>query len=174
MRVGRLLVGWPGRIPASCASVSIDPGQPGVAGPADSEHAAQAQAGVASAEQPGTGPRGECQSRARARCLGQENLKLELELQVDSHSEVGRPSPAGSLGTGPELAEAAKRCVAALGLDIVWDTVEAGTAAIEKYKIPLPENVIESISKNKVALKGPITTPVGTGFRLFARLLSPW
>ena len=62
--------------------------------------------------------------------------------------------------TGPELAEAAKRCVAALGLDIQWDVVDAGTAAIEKYKTPLPEHVIESIAKNKIALKGPITTPV--------------
>jgi len=68
-------------------------------------------------------------------------------------------------GTGPELAEAAKRCVAALGVDITWDVVEAGTAAIEKYNTPLPENVIESVAKNKIALKGPITTPVGTGFR---------
>ncbi len=68
-------------------------------------------------------------------------------------------------GTGPELAEAAKRCVAALGIDITWDLVEAGYSAIEKYKTPLPENVIESISKNKIALKGPITTPVGAGFR---------
>ncbi len=68
-------------------------------------------------------------------------------------------------GTGPELAEAAKRCVAALGIDITWDLVEAGYSAIEKYKTPLPENVIESISRNKIALKGPITTPVGAGFR---------
>ncbi len=68
-------------------------------------------------------------------------------------------------GTGPELAEAAKRCVAALGIDIAWDVVEAGSEAIEKYKTPLPENVIESVKKNKIALKGPITTPVGTGFR---------
>ncbi|MDD5428590.1 MAG: isocitrate/isopropylmalate dehydrogenase family protein [Candidatus Omnitrophica bacterium] len=68
-------------------------------------------------------------------------------------------------GTGPELAEAAKRCVAATGVDIAWDVVEAGTAALEKYKTPLPENVVESIAKNKIALKGPITTPVGTGFR---------
>ncbi len=68
-------------------------------------------------------------------------------------------------GTGPELAESAKRCVAALGVDITWDVVEAGESAIEKYETPLPENVIESIKKNKVALKGPITTPVGTGFR---------
>ncbi|MDD5136077.1 MAG: isocitrate/isopropylmalate dehydrogenase family protein [Candidatus Omnitrophica bacterium] len=68
-------------------------------------------------------------------------------------------------GTGPELAEAAKRCIEALGVDIVWDVVCAGTAAIEKYKTPLPESVIESVARNKVALKGPITTPVGTGFR---------
>ena len=68
-------------------------------------------------------------------------------------------------GTGPELAKAAQRCVEALGIDIAWDVVEAGTSAIEKYKTPLPESVIESINKNRVALKGPITTPVGTGFR---------
>jgi isocitrate dehydrogenase (NAD+) len=68
-------------------------------------------------------------------------------------------------GTGPELAEAAKKCVAAVGVDIQWDVVEAGEGAIERYKTPLPENVIESINKNKVALKGPITTPIGTGFR---------
>ena len=68
-------------------------------------------------------------------------------------------------GTGPELVEAAKRCIAALGLDIQWDVVEAGESVIAKYKTPLPENVIESIRKNKVALKGPITTPVGSGFR---------
>ena len=54
-------------------------------------------------------------------------------------------------GTGPELVEAAKRCVAALGIDIAWDVVEAGDAAIKKYKTPLPEHVIESIRKNKVA-----------------------
>jgi len=68
-------------------------------------------------------------------------------------------------GTGPELAEAAKRCIAALGLDVQWDVVDAGESAIAKYKTPLPENVIESIRKNRVALKGPITTPVGSGFR---------
>lgn len=68
-------------------------------------------------------------------------------------------------GTGPELAEAARRCVDALGVGISWEVVEAGECAIEKYKTPLPEQVIESIRRNKVALKGPITTPVGTGFR---------
>ena len=68
-------------------------------------------------------------------------------------------------GTGPELADAARRCVDALGLDIEWEMMDAGEAAIEKYKTPLPDNVLDSIRKNKIALKGPITTPVGTGFR---------
>ena len=68
-------------------------------------------------------------------------------------------------GTGPELAEAAKRCVDALGLDIGWDVMEAGEACIEKYKTPLPDATLESIRKNKLALKGPITTPIGGGFR---------
>lgn len=68
-------------------------------------------------------------------------------------------------GTGPELAEAARRCVDALGLDIAWEVMEAGQDCIEKYKTPLPETTLESIRKNKIALKGPITTPVGKGFR---------
>jgi isocitrate dehydrogenase (NAD+) len=68
-------------------------------------------------------------------------------------------------GTGPELATAARRCIDALGLDIKWEVVEAGVSAIEKYKTPLPDHALESIKKNKVAIKGPITTPIGTGFR---------
>jgi len=68
-------------------------------------------------------------------------------------------------GIGPELADAAKKCVDALSLDVKWDIMEAGIGAIEKYKTPLPEHTLDSIRKNKVAIKGPITTPVGTGFR---------
>ena len=68
-------------------------------------------------------------------------------------------------GIGPELADAAKRCVDALSLDIKWDSCEAGSGAIEKYKTPLPAHTLDSIRKNKVAIKGPITTPIGTGFR---------
>ena len=68
-------------------------------------------------------------------------------------------------GIGPELADAAKRCVDALSLDIKWDIMDAGLGAIEKYKTPLPAHTLDSIRKNKVAIKGPITTPVGTGFR---------
>ncbi len=68
-------------------------------------------------------------------------------------------------GTGPELAEAAKRCVDALGLDIKWEVMEVGESAIKKFNTPLPNEVLESIKKNKIALKGPITTPIGSGFR---------
>ena len=68
-------------------------------------------------------------------------------------------------GTGPELAEATRRCVDALNVGIEWETVEAGECALEKYKTPLPDNALESIKRNKVAIKGPITTPIGTGFR---------
>lgn len=68
-------------------------------------------------------------------------------------------------GTGPELAEAARRCVDALDVGVEWEVMEAGECAVGKYKTPLPDNVIESIRRNKIALKGPITTPVGTGFR---------
>lgn len=68
-------------------------------------------------------------------------------------------------GTGPELADATRRCVDALGLDIKWDVLEAGECVMEKLKTPLPQDVLDSIEKNKVAIKGPITTPVGTGFR---------
>jgi len=68
-------------------------------------------------------------------------------------------------GIGPELADAAKRCVDALSLDIKWDSCEAGMGTIEKYKTPLPAHTLDSIRKNKVAIKGPITTPVGKGFR---------
>lgn len=68
-------------------------------------------------------------------------------------------------GIGPEVAQAAKKCVEATGIDIEWEELEAGEASIGKYGTPLPEPTIASIRKNKVALKGPITTPIGGGFR---------
>jgi len=68
-------------------------------------------------------------------------------------------------GIGPEVSSAAKRCIEATGVKIDWEEVVAGEAALSKYGDVLPENVIESIKKNKVALKGPIITPIGTGFR---------
>lgn len=68
-------------------------------------------------------------------------------------------------GIGPELTRAMTRVVEATGVDIAWDLAEAGAGVMEKYGTPLPAHVLDSIRANKVAIKGPITTPVGTGFR---------
>jgi len=68
-------------------------------------------------------------------------------------------------GTGPEISAATVRVVEATGVNIEWDIVNAGAEVYEKEGTVLPDNVIESLKKNKVGLKGPITTPIGTGFR---------
>lgn len=68
-------------------------------------------------------------------------------------------------GIGPEITEAAKRCIEATSVKITWEEVIAGQAALDKFGDVLPQNVLESIKKNKVALKGPIITPVAGGFR---------
>jgi isocitrate dehydrogenase (NAD+) len=68
-------------------------------------------------------------------------------------------------GIGPEVIQAAKRCIEATGVKVVWEEVFAGQVAQDKYGEILPKNVLESIKKNKVALKGPIITPIGEGFR---------
>jgi len=68
-------------------------------------------------------------------------------------------------GIGPEITQAAKIAIEATGIEINWETVNAGSDCIETEGTPLPEKVLESIRKNRVALKGPITTPIGTGFR---------
>ncbi|TMK51130.1 MAG: isocitrate/isopropylmalate dehydrogenase family protein [Actinobacteria bacterium] len=68
-------------------------------------------------------------------------------------------------GVGPELSEATRRVLEGTGVEFEWDVQEAGADVMDKYGTPLPEPVLESIRKNKVAIKGPITTPIGTGFR---------
>ena len=68
-------------------------------------------------------------------------------------------------GIGPELAEAARRVLDASGVAFEWEVQDAGEGVMAKYGTPLPEHVLESIRRNKIALKGPITTPVGAGFR---------
>ena len=69
-------------------------------------------------------------------------------------------------GTGPEIAEATRRVLEATGVELDWDVQEAGADVMERYGgNPLPDTVLESIKRNGVAIKGPITTPVGTGFR---------
>jgi isocitrate dehydrogenase (NAD+) len=68
-------------------------------------------------------------------------------------------------GTGPEVTEAARRVLEATGINFHWEIAYAGANAQEKFGTPLPDSVFDSIRKNKVALKGPVTTPVGSGFR---------
>ncbi|HEV2765213.1 MAG TPA: isocitrate dehydrogenase (NAD(+)) [Pyrinomonadaceae bacterium] len=67
-------------------------------------------------------------------------------------------------GIGPEVSSAVVRIIEAAGADIQWETHYAGAQALEKFGNTLPEELLESIRRNKVALKGPITTPVGKGF----------
>jgi isocitrate dehydrogenase (NAD+) len=68
-------------------------------------------------------------------------------------------------GVGPELSEATRRVLEATGVGFDWDVQHAGADVMDEFGTPLPEPVLESIRRNGVAIKGPITTPVGTGFR---------
>ena len=68
-------------------------------------------------------------------------------------------------GIGPEVAEATRRVLEATGVKFQWDTVIIGSQAQDKFGTPLPDQALQSIRKNKVAIKGPVTTPIGTGFR---------
>src|SRR6059036_1454852 len=68
-------------------------------------------------------------------------------------------------GVGPELSEATRRVLEATGVAFDWDVQEAGADVMDRYGTPLPQHVLDSIRLNKVAIKGPITTPVGGGFR---------
>jgi len=68
-------------------------------------------------------------------------------------------------GIGPEITNATLRVLDASGARLEWDRQEAGVAALERHQTPLPEATLDSIRENRVALKGPLTTPVGVGFR---------
>ena len=68
-------------------------------------------------------------------------------------------------GTGPELTEATRRVLEATGVELEWDVRQAGVDVMEEAGTPLPEETLASVKENGVALKGPITTPIGTGFR---------
>jgi isocitrate dehydrogenase (NAD+) len=68
-------------------------------------------------------------------------------------------------GTGPELTEATRRVLEATGVALEWDVRQAGVDVMEETGTPLPEETLASVKENRVALKGPITTPIGTGFR---------
>jgi isocitrate dehydrogenase (NAD+) len=68
-------------------------------------------------------------------------------------------------GIGPDLTDSVKQVIGALDVGIEWEIAEAGEAVMDREGTPLPDSVLESIRRNKVAIKGPLTTPVGTGFR---------
>ena len=68
-------------------------------------------------------------------------------------------------GIGPEISEAVLRIIDSAGIKINWDVQTAGADVIDTEGVPLPERVIESVKKNKIALKSPVTTPIGKGFR---------
>ena len=68
-------------------------------------------------------------------------------------------------GIGPEVADAMRLVVEATGADVEWVVEEAGAAVLEREGMPLPDRVLEQIERSRVAIKGPVTTPVGTGFR---------
>jgi len=68
-------------------------------------------------------------------------------------------------GIGPEVTDAAVTVLEATGVKFEWEKMDAGEAAIKQYGTPLPEMVLDSLRKNKVGLKGPVTTPIGSGFR---------
>src|SRR6266436_8447137 len=68
-------------------------------------------------------------------------------------------------GVGPEVSEATRRVLEATGVEFEWDVRNAGLGVMEKYGTPMPDHVLESIRRNKVAIKGPLTTPIGKGIR---------
>jgi isocitrate dehydrogenase (NAD+) len=68
-------------------------------------------------------------------------------------------------GIGPDITKATLHVLAAVGVDIEWETKQAGVAAVQEFHTPIPEATLASIRTNKLALKGPLTTPIGTGFR---------
>ena len=68
-------------------------------------------------------------------------------------------------GVGPEVTDATRRVLSALGIEFEWEIGIVGETAQQRFGTPLPDKVLESIKKNRVALKGPVTTPIGTGFR---------
>jgi isocitrate dehydrogenase (NAD+) len=92
------------------------------------------------------------------------NSEGSLKLIVPKRNEIQRVTLIPGDGIGPEVSAAAVKVIDAAGANLEWETVEAGIGVVEKYGKPLPDHVIETIKKNKVALKGPLTTIVGKGF----------
>src|SRR5262245_47630546 len=88
---------------------------------------------------------------------------------MSSDERVGGGAPRVTLipgdGIGPEVTEAALAVLAAAGVEIAWERVEAGADVVAKYGTPVPESALHSIRTHGIALKGPIGTPIGGGFK---------
>ncbi len=82
-----------------------------------------------------------------------------------SNSDLHKVTVIPGDGIGPEVTNAARKIIESTGVKIEWEEVTAGYQAVEKYKTVLPDIVFDSIKRNKVALKGPVGTPIGEGFR---------
>src|SRR6266581_1539673 len=94
--------------------------------------------------------------------LTPEIYRPQLESRAVAHEVTLIPGD----GTGPELTDATRRVLEATGVELEWDVQDAGADVMEQYGgNPLPEHVLDSITRTGVALKGPITTPVGGAFR---------
>src|SRR5437016_6546616 len=106
----------------------------------------------------------------RARRADPARARFELRAKMLPHTE-GAAAMAYRVtfipgdGVGPELSEATRRVLEGTGVEFEWDVKEAGADVMDRYGTPLPEHVLESIRTNGIAIKGPITTPIGTGFR---------
>ena len=68
-------------------------------------------------------------------------------------------------GTGPEITDATRRVLEATGVQFDWDVQDVGVAVMEKEGTPLPQRTLDSLERTKLGIKGPVTTPIGTGFR---------
>src|SRR5438876_9501819 len=94
--------------------------------------------------------------------MGAALYRASLESGAVAHKVILIPGD----GTGPELTESTRRVLEATGVDFDWDVREAGADVMERHGgNPLPDDVLDAIKETGVALKGPITTPVGGGFR---------
>jgi isocitrate dehydrogenase (NAD+) len=106
-------------------------------------------------------------SRAKTQLSGPEDAEVRCQCRnrqgegVLTHTITLIPGD----GTGPEIVEATRRAIEATGVKIEWDVHEIGMPAMAKHGTPFPKEALESVRRNRVALKGPLTTELGTGFR---------
>src|SRR3954451_3908157 len=112
---------------------------------------------------PSITPHGRAARRAARMDAARDNARPQLP--EERNSVAHRVTFIPGDGTGPEIAEATQRVLEATGVDFDWDFQNAGADVYEEEGTPLPDRVLDSIKERGLAIKGPITTPVGSGFR---------